>query len=518
MLSRWLKWTAVSLAALMVVLSAAAFFADEPLRRYVERTVNEAVEGYSFQIGTLDLHPLALSLDLGDVVVQQQAHPDPPLISIHEIVIDARFAALLKGKARGEIHFNDPVITVTQQQIKTALAKADQRTEQTVLWQDRVRGMMPFTADLFIKNGEVRYEGQPKVEPIRMTALDIEARNLTNRPEDTQSYPSELVLRSRLFDAGRVEFNVRTDLLAKPLPKVDASIKLSGLRIADLMPIVGAYHLVMNRGTFSATGRVMHEKQTVFSLESFVLEGARIAYRYQQETKSKQRRQLERGAEQAARAHRDPSFVFKVGHGKIFNSEMEFDNRSTHPDYRLFLTDINAEVDNLSNRLEEGTGVVKITGKFMGSGPTMVTGTFRPEKPRPDFDLAVKIIKTDVAALNDVLRAYGDTDTHHGKFALFSELTVKNNRIDGYVKPLFQDVDVYDPEKDQDKTLSKKLYKAIVDGVMSLLENVPRDEVATKGDVSGPVENPHASTWQVIEKLVQNAFFNAILPGFERRA
>ncbi|WHZ25838.1 MAG: hypothetical protein OJF51_000633 [Nitrospira sp.] len=70
----------------------------------------------------------------------------------------------------------------------------------------------------------------------------------------------------------------------------------------------------------------------------------------------------------------------------------------------------------------------------------------------------------------------------------------------------------------RDKTLSQKLYRTIVDGVMSLWENVPRDEVATKGDVSGPVENPHASTWQVIEKPVQNAFFKAILPGFERRA
>ena len=107
MLSRWLTGTAVSLAVLMVVLSAAAFFADEPLRRYVERIVNEAVEGYSFQIGTLDLHPLALSVDLGDVVVQQQAHQDPPLISIHEVVIDARFAPLLKGKAKGQIYLNE---------------------------------------------------------------------------------------------------------------------------------------------------------------------------------------------------------------------------------------------------------------------------------------------------------------------------------------------------------------------------------------------------------------------------
>jgi hypothetical protein len=248
------------------------------------------------------------------------------------------------------------------------------------------------------------------------------------------------------------------------------------------------------------------------------LEGARIGYVYQEETKSKQRRQLERGAEQAAKAHRDPSLVFKVDHGKILNSEVGFINRSANPDYRLFLADVNADVDNFSNRLEEGTGVVKITGKFMGSGPTVVTGTFRPEKPRPDFDLSVNIIKTDVKTLNPVLRAYGDTDVHHGKFALFSELSVKNDRIDGYVKPLFQDVDAYDPKKDKDKALSSRLYKAVIDGVTSLLENVPRDEVATKGDVSGPVDNPHASTWQIIGKLVQNAFFNAILPGFEGKA
>lgn len=518
MIPRWLKWTVISLAVLTVILLTAAFFADEPLRRYAERSANEVVEGYSIQIGTLDLHPLTLSVDLGDVVVRQEAHPDPPLISIREVVVDARLAPLLGGKAEGEIQLNDPVVSVTQQQIETASAKANKGTEQSAPWQDQVRDMMPFEAALFIKNGEVRYAAQPNADPIRMTALDIEARNLTNRPEDAQSRPSELRMRSRLFDTAPLEFSGRADPLAKPLPSVDASVKLSGLRIADLKPIVGDYNLVMKEGTFSATGRVMHEKQTVLALESFVLEGAKIAYVYKQETESKQRRQLERGAEQAAKAHRDPSFIFKIGHGKILNSEAGFLNRATDPDYRLFLTDINADVDNFSNRLEEGTGVVKITGKFMGSGPTVVTGTFRPEKPRPDFDLAVKIIKTDLTAFNDVMRAYGNMDAYRGKFALFSELAVKNNRIDGYVKPMLRDVDVYDPKKDQDKALSNKIYKAVVDGVMSLLENTPRDEVATQSDMSGRVENPQANTWQIIVKLVQNAFFNAILPGFEGAA
>lgn len=52
-------------------------------------------------------------------------------------------------------------------------------------------------------------------------------------------------------------------------------------------------------------------------------------------------------------------------------------------------------------------------------------------------------------------------------------------------------------------------------GVTALLENDPRDEVATQSDLSGPVDNPKANTWEIIGKLVQNAFFNVILPGFE---
>ena len=43
-------------------------------------------------------------------------------------------------------------------------------------------------------------------------------------------------------------------------------------------------------------------------------------------------------------------------------------------------------------------------------------------------------------------------------------------------------------------------------------------EVATKADVSGPLDSPQTSTWQVLVRLVQNAFIKAILPGFEREA
>ena len=116
----------------------------------------------------------------------------------------------------------------------------------------------------------------------------------------------------------------------------------------------------------------------------------------------------------------------------------------------------------------------------------------------------------------DLLRAYGKFDVAKGTFSVYSEVKVHDGRIDGYVKPLFQDIQVYDPQKDKNKPVLKKLYEKVVGGVAHVLENHQREQVATVADLSGPVSSPHTSTWDVIVNLVSNAFVKAILPGFER--
>ncbi len=78
-------------------------------------------------------------------------------------------------------------------------------------------------------------------------------------------------------------------------------------------------------------------------------------------------------------------------------------------------------------------------------------------------------------------------------------------------------MDVYDTQQDREKNLFQKIYEALVGGASKVLENIPRDEMATKAEVSGRVEDPQASTWQVLINLIQNAFFKSILPGFEQQ-
>ena len=75
---------------------------------------------------------------------------------------------------------------------------------------------------------------------------------------------------------------------------------------------------------------------------------------------------------------------------------------------------------------------------------------------------------------------------------------------------------VYDKRQDKEKRTFRKMYEMLVGGVAKLLQNRPREEVATKTDISGPLEKPSTSTWQMLVELIKNGFFKAILPTFER--
>jgi hypothetical protein len=120
--------------------------------------------------------------------------------------------------------------------------------------------------------------------------------------------------------------------------------------------------------------------------------------------------------------------------------------------------------------------------------------------------------------MNNLLRAYGNFDVSAGVFSLVTELHLKNNNISGYIKPFFKNIKVYDRRKDKDRGILHQAYEMMIGGVAKLLKNKPTQKVATKVNITGPVEKPETSTWQIIVELIKNAFFKTILPNFEQEA
>ncbi|MDP9132060.1 MAG: DUF748 domain-containing protein, partial [Nitrospirota bacterium] len=172
-------------------------------------------------------------------------------------------------------------------------------------------------------------------------------------------------------------------------------------------------------------------------------------------------------------------------------------------------------LENWSNQLAEGTAMIRVKGLLMGNGATNIEGAFRPETKSPDFNLSLRILRTQVKSLNNLLRAYGGVDVVSGVFSVFSEITVKEGNVEGYLKPLFKDVEAYDPEQDRDKGLLQKIFEKTINAASRVLKNTPRGEVATKVTLAGPLDNPKASTWEMVVTLLQNALFDAVLPGLE---
>jgi len=102
-----------------------------------------------------------------------------------------------------------------------------------------------------------------------------------------------------------------------------------------------------------------------------------------------------------------------------------------------------------------------------------------------------------------------------GEFSLYSEVSVRNGNITGYVKPLFKDMDLYDTNQDRDKKFLQKLKEGLIAAAAWILKNRDRGEVATKVNLSGSLDSPQFSTWEAMGGFLQNAFLRAILPGFE---
>jgi hypothetical protein len=246
------------------------------------------------------------------------------------------------------------------------------------------------------------------------------------------------------------------------------------------------------------------------------VDGLRGDYAYRKRTAQPVKQAVSKTAEAAEQVSNKPDVLLKAKRIVANGATVGFVNEEASPHYRVFLADTSLVMENFTNQRTEGTGTARLDGRFMGSGIAAVRATFRPEIDGPDFDVDAKIENTDLKPLNNLLRAHAKVDVASGLFSVYTEVRVKAGRIKGYVKPLFRDLDVYDPAQDEDKSLGAKLKEKAADLVGKALRNQPREEVATVVPLDGQVKDPKASTRETLIGLVQNAFFKAILPGFER--
>jgi hypothetical protein len=515
--SRITVWGGGAFLFALLVIFLISFLIEGPLRRHMEDQMNRSLKGYSVNLPELNFHPIGFSVTLRHLAVRQIAYPDPPVAIFPSLHAHVHWRALLSGRLVAEFNLDKPRIHINLTQLR-AEAKSEVPVEDRG-WQGAVQAIYPLKINLLtISDGDAIYIDQDPKRPLHLGRIHLQAENIRNVVSPEGTYPSPFYFEGNIFETGRATVKGNANFLAEPHPGLEADLELNEIVLDYFRPILSRYNFYIGQGVVSAAGKVEYAPEVkIAHLRTLTANNLALDYIHSAKTAPKEQERMEKTKAAAQEVSNKPGLLLRVDDLRL-TGRLGMVNKATDPSYRIFWDSLDFQMTNLSNQLSEGEAKARLEGKFMGSGQTVATATFRPETTGPDFDLNVKIEGTQIKAMNDLLRVYGNFDVVAGIFSLYSEIRVKNDKIDGYLKPLFKDMDVYDRRQDEEKTVFKKLYEGLMDGVLNLLKNEPREQVATRADLSGDVENPEASTWQIIIRLVQNAFLKAILPGFEQEA
>lgn len=514
--TRLLGWGLAIFAVAVTVAVLIAYAVEEPLRRRLEQTLNAQLRGYRVQIEALDVRPHDFGLALRGVTIRQDAHPKPPVLSLDAFEVGLQWPALLRLAVVADVYLLAPRLHVNREQL-AAEARDDVAVNEKG-WQAAVQAIYPLEINhLVIEDGAATYVEKAGARPIRIADLRAVATNIRNVADPDDPYPSTVRLRAAVFERGTLQADGHANFLAEPQPTVRVRLALEDVPLERLHPVAEEANLRVRGGTLSAQGAVetTPEQQRV-TLDAVRLAGVQLDYINPATPDRAAAQRLERAEAAAREVAGEPATRVQVDVLELRDASLGYVDRAADPEYRVFVDALSGELRDLrlgGDKPEPAR--VSLNGAFMDSGPLRLDAVFMPRERDPDLELALQIESTELRTLNDLLRAKGNLDVAGGQFSFYSNLTVRNGQIEGYVKPLFRDVDVYDRAQDRDESLLQQAYEGLAGGVAGLLEN-PREQVATQTDISGRTESPDVSTVQVLVNLIRNAFFDAILPGLEQ--
>jgi hypothetical protein len=515
--ARLALWVAVAFVGCLAILFAASFLLDPTIRTWAERNLNARLKGYETRVAGAHLNILDGALTLRDVTLIQKAHPRSPVGHFPIFTIDIRWSDLLTGHVVADLFVFHPRLHIDLIQLRSEYSDKVPLSKKE--WQDAIESIYPFKINRFtVQDGDVIYVDTDPNRPLRLEHLYVTADNIRNTRSAATPYPSPIQAEATVFDVGQASIKGRANFLTKPVASVAASYHLDNVPLKQFKPELDRINFNVEGGTLASDGFVEYgpkaEKVEVYKAR---IAGGRFGYTHATSTAPAEARRVAEVKAGTRKINNAQETLVKIAKLEIVDSQAVYINETQDPHYKLFISNLNVELTNLSNHFSEGAAHLGLRGRFMDSGATTISGDFRPEKPGSDFDLDPAIRDASLPSLNNLLRAYGRFDVQAGQLSVYSQVTVRRGTMTGYVKPLFSNVKVYDSAKDKNKSVLHPAYELAVGAAAKVVKNSSTQKVATEINVSGKLNNPDVSTWQALVQIVQNGFINAILPGFDRQ-
>ena len=169
------------------------------------------------------------------------------------------------------------------------------------------------------------------------------------------------------------------------------------------------------------------------------------------------------------------------------------------------------DLGNINDRITPLVTSLDATARVMNSGDLELHVKLDPFSFQPTFNLQMRMLGLEIREVNDLARVYGGLDFSGGLFDLVVEAEADNGLVQGTVKPLIRNLDVYTVEDDGLNPFNAA-YELLVGGAVEVLENQRRDQFGTLVDFEASSKGLGLNLFEVVGNVLYNAFVQAFLP------
>ena len=513
---RLLWWAGLLLTSVFAALFVGSFFLDDIIRARTEATMNQKLKGYHVALGHAHLQLVGGRLTLSDIKIIQRAHPRPPIADIAVMHFHIEWKELLSRRVVADVYVWRPQLHIDHTQF--VAEKKDPVPLKQKGWQDALESAYPFKINRFtIEAGDIVYIQDAISPPLHLASLNFTTDNIRNIHSPNNTYPSRLHANLTIFGTGRAAIDGHANYLEEPFPGARTRFTVDNVPLSAFDLEIRQINIGVSGGRLSSNGLLEYSpKVTRVQIDNATIDGVGIQYVHIPATKGAETQRVKETGKQIEKQNNRPAVDLQVREFDVTHSSFSYIDKTKDPAYRIFMSDTDIALKNLSNHQRQGTADVALHGKFMASGNTRMVGRFLPSRQGPALNMNLAIEHTDMTSMNDILRAYGGFDVAAGQFSLFSELNVKDGSVNGYIKPMFGGLAVYDYRKDRNTPVLHQAKELLIGSASHLFRNSRTQQVATEVDLNGKLSSPGISRWQAIGQILHNAFIEAIVPGFDR--
>jgi hypothetical protein len=211
-------------------------------------------------------------------------------------------------------------------------------------------------------------------------------------------------------------------------------------------------------------------------------------------------------------------FPFNINRVEIDDGAIHFQSFHNKDKFDIYVTNLFSVATNLTNARQVNQ---KLPAGLTANGQTLGKGLFNvdlkmdPLQPAPTFEVSVSLTNVDMVQINDFLRSYGKLDVARGTFNLFVSVASVQGVYEGYAKVLFENLDIFQWEKDRKKNILDLFWQAIAGVLSEGFRNHVHDQLATQIPISGSFTNTHVHVMAAVGSLLKNAFVRALIPKIE---